>query len=117
MTLTAPLPMPADEWLDFIETILVYKLPQLTREEIKEMIGLQDIDLKQTRVYQDALGEGRQEGELTIVQRLLERHFGPLPNTITERLRRLDAAQLEALSDVLLDLRSLNELNDWLLAR
>ena len=41
------------KWVDFIETILVYKLPKLSREEIKEMIGLQDIELKQTRFYQD----------------------------------------------------------------
>lgn len=58
---TAP-PLPPDEWLNFIETILVYKLPQLTREEIKEMIGIQDIDLKQTRFYQDVFAEGQQEG-------------------------------------------------------
>jgi predicted transposase YdaD len=44
--------LPPDEWLNFIETILVYKLPHLTREEIKQMIGIQDIDLRQTRFYQ-----------------------------------------------------------------
>lgn len=71
-----------------IETILVYKLPRLTREEIeiKEMIGLQDIELKQTRFYQDAFKEGheegRQEGELTIILRLLGRRFSNLPESL-----------------------------------
>ncbi len=46
--------------LQLIEAILVYKLPQLSREEIEAMFSLDD--LKQTRVYQEALEEGRQEG-------------------------------------------------------
>ena len=46
----------------FIETIVVYKLPQLSREEIRDMIGLKDIELKQTRFYQDVFKEGHQEG-------------------------------------------------------
>ena len=37
--------------VNFIETVLVYKLPQCTREEIQTMIGLTDIDLMQTRFY------------------------------------------------------------------
>ena len=37
---------------DFVETILVYKLPTLSREEIQAMLGLIDTDLKQTRFYQ-----------------------------------------------------------------
>ena len=56
---------PARAMLDlvnFIETVLVYKLPQCTREEIQTMIGLTDIDLKQTRFYQDVFAEGQQDG-------------------------------------------------------
>ncbi|MCX7112885.1 MAG: DUF4351 domain-containing protein [Proteobacteria bacterium] len=118
--------MPRNEWLDIIETILVYKLPKLTREEIKQMIGLQDIELKQTRFYQDVFQEGheegrqegkqegrqegkqegrqegRQEGELTIILRLLGRRFATLPEPLVERLRQMDAGQLEAFSEVLL---------------
>jgi predicted transposase/invertase (TIGR01784 family) len=37
--------------IDLIETIMVYKLPQKSREEISAMFGLSD--LKQTRVYQE----------------------------------------------------------------
>ncbi|MFO7145222.1 hypothetical protein B9T16_29225 [Arthrospira sp. PCC 8006] len=36
--------------IDLIETIVVYKLPQASREEIARMLGL--TDLKQTRFYQ-----------------------------------------------------------------
>ena len=59
--------------LQLIETILVYKLPNKSQEEIEAMFGLSE--LKQTRVYQDAFREGRQEGEiagkLATVPRLL----------------------------------------------
>lgn len=48
--------------LELIETIFVYKFPDKSREEIENMLGLSK--LKQTKVYQEALEEGRQEGEL-----------------------------------------------------
>jgi predicted transposase/invertase (TIGR01784 family) len=50
--------------INLIETIIVYKLPQKSREEIEAMLGLSE--LKQTKVYQEAkqegLAEGKQEG-------------------------------------------------------
>ena len=46
--------------IKLIETIIVYKLPQKSREEIEAMLGLSD--LKQTKVYQEALEEGKQLG-------------------------------------------------------
>jgi predicted transposase YdaD len=49
-------------WLDLIETIVVYKLPHLSREEIQRMLHLPDVELKQTRFYQDVFAEGRTEG-------------------------------------------------------
>lgn len=48
--------------LDLIETILVYKFTNLTREEIEAMFSLSD--LKQTRVYQEAKEEGKVEGKI-----------------------------------------------------
>ena len=61
------------ELLQLIETIIVYKLPSKSRQEIEAMFGLSE--LKQTKVYQEAFQEGRQEGEiaakLATVPRLL----------------------------------------------
>jgi predicted transposase YdaD len=45
----------------FIETVLVYKFPQLSRQEIEAMFNYSD--LKKTRVYRDAKQEGLQIGE------------------------------------------------------
>jgi len=47
--------------IEFIETVLVYKFPQMSREEVEAMFTLGD--LKQTRVYQEALQEGERRGE------------------------------------------------------
>jgi predicted transposase/invertase (TIGR01784 family) len=49
------------ELLELIKAILIYKLPETNRREIEEMFSLSD--LKNTRVYQEALEEGRQEGK------------------------------------------------------
>ncbi|MBD2167043.1 Rpn family recombination-promoting nuclease/putative transposase [Calothrix membranacea FACHB-236] len=46
--------------LQLIETILVYKFPKMSREEIEAMFSLSD--LKQTRFYQEAFQEGKEEG-------------------------------------------------------
>lgn len=46
--------------IELVETIFVYKFPELGRQEIEAMLGLEE--LKQTKVYQEALEEGRQEG-------------------------------------------------------
>jgi len=50
------------EFVQLIEIIMVYKFPKKSREEIEQMLGLSD--LKQTKVYQEALLEGKREGRL-----------------------------------------------------
>jgi predicted transposase/invertase (TIGR01784 family) len=52
--------------LELIETILVYKFPQMSLQEISEMFGLSD--LKQTRVYQEGKQEGIQQGKQEGIQ-------------------------------------------------
>jgi predicted transposase/invertase (TIGR01784 family) len=48
------------ELVELIETVILYKLPQLSREEIQAMLQVHDI--RQSRVYQEAKEEGRKEG-------------------------------------------------------
>jgi predicted transposase/invertase (TIGR01784 family) len=43
-----------------IETVIIYKLPRLGRQEIQTMLQVRDI--RETRVYQEAREEGLQEG-------------------------------------------------------
>ncbi|MCC5604876.1 Rpn family recombination-promoting nuclease/putative transposase [Nostoc favosum] len=49
-----------NEIIDIITTIAVYKFSSLSREEVEAMLGL---TLEQTRVYQEAKAEGREERE------------------------------------------------------
>ena len=48
-------------FINLLEIIIVYKLPQKTREEVAAMFSL--TDLKQTRFYQDVFAEGKAEAE------------------------------------------------------
>ena len=56
--------------IDLIETIIIYKLPQKSREEIEAMLELQD--LKQTRFYQEAFGDGIEQGIEQGIERGIE---------------------------------------------
>jgi len=55
-------PIAQREIIELIYTVFVYKFPKLSREEIETMLGLSE--LKQTKVYQEAVEEGEQRGEL-----------------------------------------------------
>ncbi len=66
------------EIVELIETIVVYKFPYLSRQEVEDMLGLSD--LKQTKVYQEA----KQEGKLEAVPKLLQ--FGLSIEQVAEAL-------------------------------
>jgi predicted transposase/invertase (TIGR01784 family) len=114
------------DWLEWVETILVYKLPRLSREEIQKMLGYNDIELKQTRFYQDVFTEGQQEGlqkgqqeglhegEAKIIIRYFKRLFGDLPTDTISRIQQLNNEQLETLADHLLEVKTPNDLEAWL---
>ncbi|MEN9223301.1 MAG: Rpn family recombination-promoting nuclease/putative transposase, partial [Thermostichus sp. BF3_bins_97] len=114
--------------VDFLETLVVYKFPGMSREEIGEMFGTQD--LKQTRFYQEVIQEGIQQGLTQGIQqgltqgiqqeaasltlRLLRRKVGELPLELQTQIRALPVEQLETLGEALLDFESLAELTAWL---
>ena len=67
-------------------------------------------ELKQTRVYKDALEEGRR----SVILKLLTQKLGRLADSAIERVQRLDASQLDALSDRLLEISTTEELERYL---
>jgi predicted transposase/invertase (TIGR01784 family) len=117
--------------LEFVATILAYKLKHLSREAISAMFTMGD--LKQTRVYQDAyrealekgkqegkqegMQEGRREGKVQTILRLLSRKFGNLSPHITQQIANLSLESLDSLADVILDMQNLDDLNKWLSSR
>lgn len=95
--------LPASVLLDLVETILVYKLPTMSREEARRMLELHDVDLKQTRFYQEVFAEGESEGEARLLRKQLIRRFGPLPAWAEAKLAGAEPAQLEAWGEQVLE--------------
>jgi len=85
------------ELIQLVETIIVYKFPQKSREEIEQMLGLSD--LKQMRVYQEALEEGKLEGKLETVPFMLR--LGTTVEQIAQALG-LDVEQVRQVRNSLL---------------
>jgi predicted transposase/invertase (TIGR01784 family) len=54
--------------IELIETVVIYKLPRLSREEIQAMLNVQDI--RETRVYQEALEEGEKKATARAIVKL-----------------------------------------------
>jgi predicted transposase/invertase (TIGR01784 family) len=110
--------------METIETIIVYKFPSLSREEIERMLGLSE--LRQTKVYQEALEEGREEGiamgeqrgklegEQSVILRQLARRIGNVTPDQQAQIRALSIYQLEALAEALLGFSQTDELTNWL---
>ncbi|MEH1807721.1 DUF2887 domain-containing protein [Nostoc sp.] len=96
--------------IDLVTTIIVYKFSNLSREEIAAMLGL---NLEEPR----AIREAKEEGERTIVLRLLNRRVGNIPDALLSQIQGLSVEQLEALGDALLDFSSLADLEGWLQAQ
>jgi predicted transposase YdaD len=132
-----------DNIVEFIEAVLVYKFPKLSRQEVEAMFT--HSDLKKTRVYQDAMQEGvklgkqeglqlgeqkglqlgKQEGlqigkreglqrQAAMVLRMLTRKFGNITPRLKTRINKLSAMQLENLAEAIFDLETTAELNAWL---
>lgn len=93
--------------IDLVTTIIVYKFSTLSREEIATMLGLNQQEPR-------AIREAKEEGERTIVLRLLNRRVGNIPDTLVSQIQALSVEQLEALGDALLDFSTLADLEGWL---
>ncbi|WP_311381508.1 DUF4351 domain-containing protein [Anabaena sp. PCC 7938] len=110
--------------MELLETVLLSKFSQLSRQEIEAMFLVSDI--KQTKVYQEAKQEGiqegiqegrqegRQEGEMILLMRLLSKRFGKLSSNYIENINKLTIEQLEDLGEALLDFVDISDLEQWL---
>jgi predicted transposase YdaD len=65
---------------------------------------------------QETLQEGRQEGERSLVLRLLSRRIGNLSPNVLSRVEALSLPQLEMLGEALLDFTGSDDLMTWLQA-
>ncbi len=118
-----------NDWLELLETILVYKLPRLSRDEVKTMLSdILNVELKQTRFYQDVFSEGqlegrqkgRQEGRqqecIDLITRQIRYKLGAHPH-IEQALQQLTVysiESLEELAEALLSFQGLPDFISWL---
>lgn len=76
------------------------------------MIGIQDVELKQTRFYQDVFSEGRMEEAQTLLLRLLTKRFGAVNDEVRQRIGQATTEQLEIWTDNILDAKTLAAIFD-----
>ncbi|MFB8790315.1 MAG: Rpn family recombination-promoting nuclease/putative transposase [Potamolinea sp.] len=116
------------EVLDLIETIVLYKLPKISRQELARMFGLNE--LKKTRYYQEVREEVREEltqevreevtqevqkeKALGLIMRQLLRRIGTVNPQLQQRIHQLSVVQLENLAEALLDFSTEADLVVWL---
>jgi hypothetical protein len=71
-------------------------------------------DLRHTRVAQEWIEEGRQEGEASVTLRQLNCRCGPLSDATAARIKALPLEQLDVLAEALLDFSGPADLAAWL---
>jgi predicted transposase YdaD len=79
----------------------------MSREEVRRMLELHDVDLKQARFYKEVFAEGRTEGEAKLLRRQLIRRFGPLPAWAEAKLAGAEPAPLEVWGERVLEAATL----------
>jgi predicted transposase/invertase (TIGR01784 family) len=112
--------------LDLIETIVLYKLPRISRQELMKMFGLDTFDIKTTRFYEEVREEVKEEVReevkeevrqtqtLEVAMRQLRRRIGDVDRQLQERISQLSVEQLENLAEALLDFTTQEDLATWL---
>jgi hypothetical protein len=108
---------PAERETAFAQLLILAGLRHLSgvvEQETRKMPI--DVDIRDHEVlgpmFKEERQQGRQEGELAVLRRLIEKRFGILPAGASEKLAALAVPELEALSERLLEARSLEELLD-----
>jgi hypothetical protein len=84
------------------------KKTQEDREFIMRLAPLYQQDREQ------AVQQGRQQGEAYLLLRQLQRRFGKIPQNLEETIRNLPVERLEDLGLALLDFGTLTDLDNWL---
>lgn len=102
----------------FVDTYL--DLTELEEQVFQEELGRIELE-EQEQVMQivtswmrKGIEQGKREGEVSIVMRLLKRKVGELDPEVEERVKGLSVSQLEELSEALLDFSNLEDLTTWL---
>jgi len=108
-----------DEVLKDLEPLLsfftsfVFDIPLVQQMMRWDMTVLQESPWY-NEILKEGLQKGRQEGEVSLVLRLLTRRFGLLSEQRTEQIRQLSVPQLEDLGEALLEFEGMTDLEQYL---
>ncbi|MBC7883359.1 MAG: DUF2887 domain-containing protein [Anaerolineae bacterium] len=91
--------------MEMLETIFVAKFPNLTRREIETMLKIDS--LRNTRVFQEGMEEGRQEGELRgqreMLLQFMTLKFGSLSAQVVSQIQASESTEkLQQLADAII---------------
>jgi predicted transposase/invertase (TIGR01784 family) len=104
--------------IDLVTTIIVYKLTNISREEIEAMLGPILEEPRAIREWkEEARQEARQEEARSLILRQLNRRLGVIPDVLLSQIQILSLEKLEALAEALLDFSALADLESWLQAQ
>jgi predicted transposase YdaD len=95
---------------------VTYEICSLT-PSISTMLNIQNLQLEQTRVYQEIQEKVQTKDRQELIIKLLTKRFGELSEPIQAKIAILSSTQLEALLDTFLDFEGLVDLEEWLADR
>ena len=100
----------ADEQLQELENLLgFFACSVFDVARVREILRFDMAILQKSPLFQQMAREQRQEENLRVLLRLIQRRFGEIPVTIQANLQRLNIEQLDELLDVLFTVNSLDE--------
>jgi Domain of unknown function (DUF4351) len=70
--------------------------------------------MQESVIYQDILQKGEQKGAFKFLNRLINRRFGTIDDSIVERIKVLSTEELEVLGEEFLGFADLADLIAWL---
>ncbi|TFL14834.1 DUF4351 domain-containing protein [Pusillimonas caeni] len=94
--------------------LLPRALPEIDMPKVDDLLEIKDMLTEHSRSWthqwkMEGLAEGRQEGQAVMLGNLLTRKFGPLPDSVQQRLKNAQPEDLHAWSLALLDANSLDD--------
>jgi hypothetical protein len=99
------------------ESELGTDIPQAGKRVVDVLARFRFRDAPDEAPSWEGMARGREAEALRIVVAQLRRRVGPLPTSVEGRVASLNLLQLEALSESLLDLSSVAQLEAWLAAQ
>ncbi|MTV39826.1 DUF4351 domain-containing protein [Duganella radicis] len=79
------------------------------RNPLEQMFFEDGMEVGMKQGLEQGLERGRKEGAVAVLERLLERRFGPLSKSARKKLAKASLAELDAWSEALLEAQSLKQ--------